>query len=107
YDAERRNSTILSLFSAVAVLIGSIGLFGLVSFIVQQRFKEIGIRKTFGATIPQIVAILSREFLVLVAVAFILATPLALYFMQKWLSNFAYRYEINGTEFFCWTYVDL
>lgn len=100
YDAERRNSTILSLFSAVAVLIGSIGLFGLVSFIVQQRFKEIGIRKTFGATIPQIVAILSREFLVLVAVAFILATPLALYFMQKWLSNFAYRYEINGTEFF-------
>lgn len=99
YDAERRNSSILSIFSSVAILIGSIGLFGLVSFVVQQRFKEIGIRKTFGATVTQIVAILSKEFVLLVAVAFVLATPIALYFMQKWLSNFAYRYEINGFEF--------
>jgi ABC-type antimicrobial peptide transport system permease subunit len=99
YDAERRTSSILNVFSATAIFIGAIGLFGLVSFIVQQRFKEIGIRKTFGATVSQIVSILSKEFLLLIGIAFMLAAPLALYFIQKWLSNFAYRYEITGIEF--------
>jgi len=66
---------------------------------VQQKVKEIGIRKTFGATVFQIVSILSKEFLLLVGLSFLLATPLAFYFMQKWLSNFAYKYNMTGLEF--------
>jgi putative ABC transport system permease protein len=99
YEAEKRNSYTLGFFSSVAILIGCIGLFGLVSFMVQQKIKEIGIRKTFGATVFQIVTLLSKEFILLIGISFILATPLAFYFMQKWLSNFAYQYSITGLEF--------
>lgn len=99
YDAERRNSYTMTFFSSVAILIGCIGLFGLVSFMVQQKIKEIGIRKTFGATVFQIVTILSKEFVMLIGISFIVATPLSFSFMQEWLSNFAYRYNITGLEF--------
>lgn len=99
YDGERRNAYTLGFFSAIAIFIGCIGLFGLVSFMVQQKIKEIGIRKTFGATAFQIVKILANEFLLLVSVSFVLAAPVAFYFMQKWLSNFAYKYNMNGLEF--------
>lgn len=99
YDAERRNSYTMGFFSIVAIFIGCIGLFGLVSFMVQQKIKEIGIRKTFGASVAQIVAILSREFILLIGISFLLSAPLAFYFMQKWLSNFAYKYTITGLEF--------
>jgi len=70
-----------------------------VSFMVQQKIKEIGIRKTFGASVLQIVTMLSKEFIVLIGISFLLSSPLAFYFMQKWLSNFAYRYSLNGLEF--------
>jgi ABC-type antimicrobial peptide transport system permease subunit len=66
---------------------------------VQQKVKEIGIRKTFGATILQIVSILSKEFLLLIGISFLLASPLAFYFMQQWLDKFAYKYSMTGAEF--------
>jgi putative ABC transport system permease protein len=99
YNGERRNAYTLGFFSVIAIFIGCIGLFGLVSFMVQQKVKEIGIRKTFGATVFQIVSILSKEFVVLIGVSFFIATPVAFYFMQKWLSNFAYKYHMTGLEF--------
>jgi ABC-type antimicrobial peptide transport system permease subunit len=99
YDAERRNSYTMGFFSTVAIFIGCIGLFGLVSFMVQQKIKEIGIRKTFGASVGQIVAMLSKEFILLIGVSFFISAPLAFYFMQQWLSNFAYKYTISGIEF--------
>ena len=99
YNAERKNSYTMGFFSVVAILIGCIGLFGLVSFMVQQKIKEIGIRKTFGASVYQIVGILSREFLVLIGISFLLSAPLAFYFMDKWLSHFAYKYSMTGLEF--------
>ena len=99
YNGERKNAYTLGFFSLIAILIGCIGLFGLVSFMVQQKIKEIGIRKTFGATVFQIVSILSKEFFLLVGLSFLIATPLAFYFMQKWLSNFAYKYNMTGLEF--------
>jgi putative ABC transport system permease protein len=99
YNGERKNAYTLGFFSLIAIFIGCIGLFGLVSFMVQQKVKEIGIRKTFGATVFQIVSILSKEFFLLVGISFLLATPLAFYFMQKWLSNFAYKYNMTGVEF--------
>ena len=89
----------MGFFSSVAILIGCIGLLGLVSFMVQQKIKEIGIRKTFGASVAQIVGMLSKEFLVLIVISFALSAPLAFYLMQKWLSNFAYKYDMNGLEF--------
>jgi ABC-type antimicrobial peptide transport system permease subunit len=99
YDAERQNSYTMGFFSTVAIFIGCIGLFGLVSFMVQQKIKEIGIRKTFGASVFQIVSMLSKEFIVLIGISFLLSTPLTYYFMQQWLSNFAYKYNISGLEF--------
>jgi putative ABC transport system permease protein len=99
YEAERRNSYTMGFFSTVAILIGCIGLFGLVSFMVQQKIKEIGIRKTFGASVVQIVGMLSREFIILIIISFGLSAPLAYYLMEKWLSNFAYKYSMTGVEF--------
>jgi ABC-type antimicrobial peptide transport system permease subunit len=89
----------MGFFSTVAIFIGCIGLLGLVSFMVQTENKEIGIRKTFGASVLQIVTMLSKEFIILIGIRLCFRRPLAFYFMQKWLSNFAYRYSMNGLEF--------
>jgi putative ABC transport system permease protein len=72
-----------------------LGLFGLATFTVEQRTKEIGIRKVMGATIAQIATLLSKEFLVLVVIAIAVATPLAWWAMNNWLQQFAYRMEIT------------
>lgn len=93
YDRERRTSRLLSLFSSVAIVIGCIGLFGLVSFMVTAKTKEVGIRKALGATVPQIITIFSKEFGVLIIVSFVIATPVAWYLMSQWLGKFAYRIE--------------
>lgn len=87
------------MFSALAILIGCMGLFGLVSLAVEQRTKEIGIRKVLGASAGSIVKMISREFLVLVVVANILAWPLAWISMNYWLDNFAYATKISWATF--------
>ncbi|HVX48655.1 MAG TPA: FtsX-like permease family protein, partial [Chitinophagaceae bacterium] len=95
YEKEQRLSTIFFASAAIAVLLSCLGLFAMVSLVMQQRRKEIGVRKVLGASISQITTLLSRDFLVLVLVAFIIATPVAWYFLNKWLDNFEYRTNIN------------
>ena len=99
YDNERKLSNFLTMLSIVGILIGCLGLFGLVSFVVTQRTKEIGVRKVLGATVVSIVSLLSRDFLKLVLVAFLLATPLAWYAMNRFLQNYEYRTPIEWWVF--------
>jgi ABC-type antimicrobial peptide transport system permease subunit len=91
YERETRTFGIIRFFSAIAILIACLGLFGMVSFITIQRTKEIGIRKVMGASILKIVILLSNEFLKLAVIAFVIASPIAYYFMNEWLQDFAYR----------------
>ncbi len=99
YKAEQKQGTILGLFSLLAVFIACLGLFGLASYTVERRTKEIGIRKVHGAGISQIVFLLTKDFIRWVIIANIIAWPLAYYVMQKWLDNFAYRINIGWTVF--------
>ena len=89
----------MGLFSLLAVFIACLGLFGLASYTVERRTKEIGIRKVHGAGISQIVFLLTKDFIRWVIIANIIAWPLAYYVMQKWLDNFAYRINIGWTVF--------
>lgn len=84
-----------TIFSVLVVLIGSLGLFGLMSFITIRKTKEVGIRKVLGASIPQIVLFFSKEFTALIVVAFVVASPIAYFFMQKWLQDFVYRIDLS------------
>jgi putative ABC transport system permease protein len=99
YHAENRLSAIVSYFTIVAILISCLGLFGLATFSAEQRTKEIGIRKVLGASAGNIVGLLSREFLKLVTIAVIIASPVAWWAMNKWLQDFAYRTHIGWTVF--------
>ncbi|HTF20695.1 MAG TPA: ABC transporter permease [Chryseolinea sp.] len=91
YKAERNVSRLVALFAGMAIFIGSIGLYGLISFIARTRTKEVGIRKSLGASAAQVVGMFSREFILLIAIAFIISMPMAHIFMSEWLNNFEYR----------------
>jgi putative ABC transport system permease protein len=95
YSAEEKTGQIFTSFAIVAVLIASLGLLGLVSYITTQRTKEIGIRKVLGASVNQVLVLLSKEFLVLVSISFIISVPLTAWVMHNWLTNFAYRINIS------------
>ena len=95
YEAENRVGQIVGLFSIISVLISCLGLFGLATFTAEQRTKEIGIRKVLGASVAGITGLLAKDFLKLVLIAIVLASPVAWFFMQKWLTDFAYRIDIN------------
>lgn len=99
YQSERRTGNLLGAFSFLAIFIACLGLFGLAAFTTQQRTKEVGIHKVMGASVMRIVSILSKDFLVLVAIAVPVAWGLAYWIMSNWLQNFAYRVEI-GPEWF-------
>ncbi len=90
YEQEQRLGSLYSYFTILAIMIACLGLFGLASFITTQRTKEIGVRKVMGATVPQIVILLSREFTYLVLIACAVGFPIAWYAMDKWLQDFAY-----------------
>ncbi len=94
YRSEEKLSQIFSVFSFLAIFIASLGLFGLALYMVEQRTKEIGIRKVLGASIGRIFVLLSREFALLVLVANLFAWPAAYFFMHGWLQNFTYRVNI-------------
>jgi putative ABC transport system permease protein len=94
YDQEVRLTKIFTTFSTLAILIACLGLFGLVAFTTVQRTKEIGIRKVLGAPVGSIMAMLSKDFLKLVFIAFVIACPLAGYAMSRWLEDFAYRIDL-------------
>ena len=99
YRVEQKVGSITLVFSCLAILIACLGLFGLSTFIAEQRTKEIGIRKTLGASVQEIVRMLSRDFAWLVTIAFILAAPLGWYFMDKWLQDFTYRISVGWWVF--------
>jgi len=94
YDSEKRQGTIFTIFAGIAIFIACLGLFGLSSFTITQRIKEIGIRKVLGASAASIVQLLSKDFLKLVLIAAVIAFPVAWYAMHQWLLDFAYRISI-------------
>jgi len=91
YAAEQRTGRLFSAFTVIAILIAGLGLFGLAAYMVQQRTREIGIRKVLGASVSSVLVLVSKEFLVLVGFAFLIAIPLTWWGMQQWLQEFAYR----------------
>ena len=99
YRQEQKVYTAFRLFSAIAILIGCLGLYGLVAFAAVQRTREVGIRKVLGAGIPDIVLLFAREFILLIAVAFVVAAPTAWLVMHNWLQNFAYQIGIGWGTF--------
>ena len=99
YEKEQRTSRIVVYFTFIAILIACLGLFGLAAFSAEQRTKEIGIRKVLGASVANVTALLSKDFIRLVLVAILIASPVAWYGMNKWLQGFAYRIEISWWMF--------
>lgn len=99
YKAENRLSSIVGYFTFIAILISCLGLFGLATFSAEQRTKEIGVRKVLGASVSSIIGLLSKDFLKLVIIAVVIASPIAWFVMNKWLQDFAYRLPISWTVF--------
>ena len=99
YRSEQKIGQILGIFAGLTIFVACLGLFGLATFTAEQRTKEIGIRKVLGATVTSIVSLLSKDFLKLVFIAFIIATPVAWFMMNKWLQDFAYKTNISGWVF--------
>jgi ABC-type antimicrobial peptide transport system permease subunit len=83
------------MFTILAILIACLGLYGLASYMVEQRTKEVGIRKVFGASEGVVVRLISRDFLILVGISIVIALPVAYYFMSNWLENYVYRTNIG------------
>jgi len=99
YDEDRKTEKVIIYFSFVAILIACLGLFGLVSFMLQQRTKEIGIRKVNGAQVSDLIALILIDYVKWVLLALIFAFPIAFYFMNKWLQNFAYKTGLSWWVF--------
>ncbi len=99
YKSEVRWSNIVGWAGGISIFLACLGLLGLASLAAVNRIKEIGIRKVLGASVTSIVTLLSKDFLKLVLLAFIIATPIAWYFMNKWLQDFAYRINISAWLF--------
>jgi len=99
FRQEMRLGRVFTAFTIVAIFIACLGLLGLSAYMAERRTKEIGIRKVMGASITSILGLLSKEFLKLTGIAFVLAVPLAWYFIQNWLQNFAYRIEVGPMIF--------
>jgi len=99
YRSEQRLGSIFSIFAALSIFIACLGLFGLSAFMAERRTKEIGVRKVLGASVSNVVVLLSKDFLRLTLIAIVIAFPVAWYFMSKWLEDFAYRINITWTIF--------
>jgi ABC-type antimicrobial peptide transport system permease subunit len=99
FDNEERIGQLAGCFAALAIFISCLGLFGMASFVAEQRIKEVGIRKVLGATVFNLWKLLSIDFVVLVSIALIIATPLSYYFMYKWLQSYQYRTGITWWTF--------
>jgi len=99
YEKEIRTRTVLLIMAVLAIAISMLGIFGLVIFITQNRIKEIGIRKINGANVSEVMTMLNKDFIMWVAVAFLIACPISWYVMHKWLQNFAYKTDISWWVF--------
>jgi putative ABC transport system permease protein len=99
YEKERQTSAILGYFMVIAIFIACLGLFGLSAFSSEQRIKEIGVRKVLGASVANVTALLSKEYIRLIIIAILIGSPVAWYFMNTWLQRFAYRTSIDWWMF--------
>jgi len=99
YEKEARTSWLIQYFTFIAIVIACLGLFGLTTFTAEQRIKEIGVRKVFGASVSQVVTLLSKDFMKPVLISIVLSSPIAYYLMDQWLEGFAYRIEIQWWVF--------
>src|SRR6185503_908921 len=99
YKSEEKLSRLLWIFTAMAIFVGCMGLFGLAAFNAEQRVKEIGIRKVLGASTGNIVGLLSKNFIILIIIALVIASPVAWWAMNKWLEDFAYKITISWWVF--------
>ncbi|WP_121808133.1 ABC transporter permease [Mucilaginibacter kameinonensis] len=99
YNNEEELSTLFKIFAGIAIFISCLGLYGLVSFMALQRTKEVGIRKTLGASVGHIIYLFSKEFTILIVIAFAISAPIGYYFMHKWLQDFTYRITIGPDIF--------
>jgi putative ABC transport system permease protein len=99
YRSEQRMGSIFGIFTGLSLFIACLGLFGLSAYIAERRIKEIGVRKVLGASVPNVVTLLSKDFLKLTLVAAVIAFPIAWWWMNKWLEDFAYRINISWTIF--------
>ncbi len=95
FGNEERIGNLASIFTLLAIFISCLGLFGMISFVIQQRTKEIGIRKILGASVQTIVGLLSKDFIQLVLLAVLLSVPIAWYFSERWLENYVYRIQME------------
>jgi putative ABC transport system permease protein len=95
YKQENQLAQLYKIFAAIAIFLSCLGLYGLASFMAVQRIKEVGIRKVLGASAGNIVYLFSKEFIILIAIAFAIATPLAWYYMHRWLQDYVYRIRIS------------
>jgi ABC-type antimicrobial peptide transport system permease subunit len=100
YKQENQLSQLYKIFAAIAIFLSCLGLYGLASFMAAQRIKEVGIRKVLGATSANIVYLFSKEFIILIVIAFAIATPVAWYYMHQWLQDYAYRIDVSWVIFF-------
>ena len=99
FDNEKLQGTLAALFAGLTIFISCLGLFGLATYMVENRIKEIGVRKVLGASVTKITTLLSKDFIILVLIAFIIAVPLAYLVVSKWLQNFEYRVNIQWWVF--------
>ncbi len=99
YTEEKRNAQLAILFSVLGIFIASLGLYGLTSFTVQQRTKEIGVRKTFGASVYKIWLLVAKDIMILVAISTVIAWPLIYWVAENWLQNYQYRINLRVTDF--------
>ena len=99
FKVEQRTGTSAALFAALTVFISCLGLFGLATYMAENRVKEIGVRKVLGASVAGITTLLSKDFLKLVMISFVLACPVAWWLMHKWLQDYPYRVKIQWQVF--------
>jgi ABC-type antimicrobial peptide transport system permease subunit len=99
FQDEKRTGILASLFAGLAILISCLGLFGLATYMAENRIKEIGVRKVLGASVAGITTLLNKDFLRLVIVSFVIAAPIAWFMMYKWLSDYTYRIQISWWVF--------
>jgi len=107
YKTEQKEQTLFTIFSFLAIFIASMGLLGLVMYATELRKKEIGVRKVLGATVPNVVSLLSKEFIKLIIIANLISWPIAYYFMNKWLEDFAYKITLGFDSFLIAAFITL
>ncbi|WP_268035321.1 ABC transporter permease [Algoriphagus sp. PAP.12] len=95
YESEEKLAAVFKIFAGISLIVAGLGLYGLVSFLVSQRVKEIGIRKTLGASVSELTVMISKEFVIMVAISFLVSIPIAYFMMQGWLETFAYKIPIS------------